>query len=130
MGLGEDALTAALSMTYSREHVLRASSMPRGAGVVVGVVGLGEEMPSTVTLSAARLLAWAMILLGVTALASGQGEPYTKDHAVWCCVTCQQGGLQWLGVHCELMKVRTAAWLCTEEQFKTVPAWRSSAAQA
>ena len=44
------------------------------AGVVVGVIGLGEEMPSTVTLSAVRLLAWAMILLGVTALASGQGQ--------------------------------------------------------
>ena len=46
----------------------------------MGVVGLGEEMPSTVTLSAARLLAWAMILLGVSALASGQGKP----HALFC----------------------------------------------
>ena len=64
--------------------------LPCSPGVVVGVVGLGEEMPSTVTLSAARLLAWAMILLGVSALASGQGKPHVV-FLVGLCSLCSTG---------------------------------------
>ena len=41
--------------------------------MVVGVLGLGEPMPSTLALSALRLLSWALILLGIAALATGQG---------------------------------------------------------
>ena len=43
------------------------------AGVLVGVLGLGESLPSTLPLKVVRLLAWGLILLGVSALASGQG---------------------------------------------------------
>lgn len=41
-------------------------------GVMVGLLGLQEPMPSTAALSALRLLSWALILLGTAALATGQ----------------------------------------------------------
>ncbi|KAK9791155.1 hypothetical protein WJX73_006607 [Symbiochloris irregularis] len=49
-----------------------ASVSSIGTGVVVGVLGLQEPMPSTLSLQALRLLSWLLILLGIAALATGQ----------------------------------------------------------
>ncbi len=39
----------------------------------MGMLALGEGLPSTRSLGAARLVAWALLIAGVSALASGQG---------------------------------------------------------
>ncbi len=44
-----------------------------GAGVVVGLLALGEGMPSTLGLQALRLLSWLCITSGVSMLAGGRG---------------------------------------------------------
>ena len=43
------------------------------AGVLVGMLALGEGLPSSRSLGAARLLSWLLLIAGVSALASGQG---------------------------------------------------------
>ena len=43
------------------------------AGVVVGLLALGEGMPSTLGLQALRLLSWLCITAGVSMLAGGRG---------------------------------------------------------
>ncbi len=45
------------------------------AGVLVGMLALGEGLPSSRSLGAARLAAWALLIVGVSALASGPGTP-------------------------------------------------------
>lgn len=45
------------------------------AGVVVGLLALGEGMPSTLRMQALRLLSWLCITAGVSALAGGKGAP-------------------------------------------------------
>ena len=52
----------------------------------MGVLGLGEALPSTLVLGALRLSAWALILLGTAALASGQGETLCRLQS--CCMLC------------------------------------------
>jgi len=47
--------------------------------VLVGMLALGEGLPSTRSLGAARLLAWALLIAGVSALASGQGGRPAAD---------------------------------------------------
>lgn len=42
-------------------------------GVVVGILGLGETLPGSFAANAIRLASWNMILVGVVALAAGQG---------------------------------------------------------
>jgi hypothetical protein len=44
------------------------------AGVVVGLLALGEAMPKTLGMQALRLLSWVCITMGVSALAGGQGD--------------------------------------------------------
>lgn len=41
------------------------------SGVAVGVVGLGESMPSTARGKVVRLLSWSLILSGVSMIAHG-----------------------------------------------------------
>ncbi len=43
------------------------------AGVLVGLLALGESMPMSLGMQALRLLSWASITLGVSALAGGKG---------------------------------------------------------
>ncbi len=45
------------------------------AGVLVGLLALGEGMPSTLRMQALRLLSWLCITAGVSALAGGKGAP-------------------------------------------------------
>ena len=52
-----------------------ALSRGAGAGVVVGLLALGEGMPSTLHLQALRLASWLCITAGVSALAGGKGAP-------------------------------------------------------
>ncbi|KAK9836309.1 hypothetical protein WJX81_004242 [Elliptochloris bilobata] len=42
-------------------------------GVLVGMLALGEGLPSSRSLGAARLLSWLLLIVGVSALANGQG---------------------------------------------------------
>lgn len=42
-------------------------------GVLVGILGLGETLPGSNTVTMIRLLSWNLILIGVVALASGPG---------------------------------------------------------
>ncbi len=43
------------------------------AGVLVGILALGEGLPSSRSLGAARLLSWLLLIVGVSALAQGHG---------------------------------------------------------
>ena len=47
--------------------------MDAAAGVLVGLLALGEGMPSTLRMQALRLLSWLCITAGVSALAGGKG---------------------------------------------------------
>ena len=51
-------------------HTLR---MSMAAGVVVGLLALGEGMPSTLGMQTLRLASWLCITAGVSALAGGKG---------------------------------------------------------
>ena len=51
-------------------HALRTSV---AAGVVVGLLALGEGMPSTLGMQTLRLASWLCITAGVSALAGGKG---------------------------------------------------------
>jgi len=44
-------------------------------GVAVGLLALGESLPTTQQGRSMRLLAWLCIAVGVAMLANGQGEP-------------------------------------------------------
>ena len=52
--------------------------MDAAAGIVVGLLALGEGMPSTLRMQALRLLSWLCIIAGVSALAGGKGAPDCK----------------------------------------------------
>ena len=43
------------------------------AGVLVGLLALGETLPSSISLRVLRVTAWLLIVLGVSGLANGQG---------------------------------------------------------
>ena len=43
--------------------------------MLVGLLALGEGMPSTLRMQALRLLSWLCITAGVSALAGGKGAP-------------------------------------------------------
>ena len=44
------------------------------AGVLAGLVALGEALPATLGQRSTRLLAWLLIIAGVGALGAGPGE--------------------------------------------------------
>lgn len=44
------------------------------AGVLVGLLALGESLPSSPSQRYVRLLSWLLIALGVALLANGQGQ--------------------------------------------------------
>ena len=44
------------------------------AGVAVGLLALGESLPTTQAGRSSRLLAWILIAVGTAMLANGQGE--------------------------------------------------------
>ena len=52
--------------------------MGAAAGIVVGLLALGEGMPSTLRMQALRLLSWLCIIAGVSALAGGKGARYLQ----------------------------------------------------
>ena len=52
-----------------------------GAGVVVGLLALGEGMPATLGLQALRLASWLCITAGVSMLAGGRGA---YQSPLWC----------------------------------------------
>ena len=58
-----------------------------GAGVVVGLLALGEGMPSTLGLQALRLLSW-LCITGVSTLAGGRGVsmPASCPHVLPACL--------------------------------------------
>lgn len=43
------------------------------AGVVVGLLAMGETLPSGASMKALRLLSWVVTVVGVSALANGKG---------------------------------------------------------
>ena len=47
-----------------------------GAGVLVGIVVMGEPLPSTFNLLVLRLLSWLVTIAGVSALANGKGTQH------------------------------------------------------
>ena len=56
------------------------------AGVLVGLLALGERMPATLGMRALRLVSWMCIALGVSALAGGKGAPF---HPTATCTAAQ-----------------------------------------
>lgn len=62
------------------------------AGVVVGLLALGEGMPSTFRLQALRLASWLCITAGVSALAGGRGKQLSFspfDVLTSACMKCR-----------------------------------------
>ena len=54
------------------------------AGVLAGLVALGEALPATLGQRATRLLAWLLIIAGVGALGAGPGEGLCRPvHDSW-----------------------------------------------
>ena len=49
-------------------------------GVAVGLLALGEALPTTQQGRNMRLLAWLCIVVGVAMLANGQGETHLPRH--------------------------------------------------
>ncbi len=58
------------------------------AGVLAGLVALGEALPATLGQRSTRLLAWLLIIAGVGALGAGPGEGF----CYWVCHSWQRSG--------------------------------------
>lgn len=43
------------------------------AGVVVGLLAMGESLPTNTSMRALRFLSWIVTIIGVSALANGKG---------------------------------------------------------
>lgn len=74
------------------------------AGVLVGLLALGERLPRSLAMRALRLLSWTAIAIGVSALAGGQGAaPHALssflavdfDQMQCSAVILAQGSLLW-----------------------------------
>lgn len=62
---------------YGTNHAVLA------AGVIVGLLAMGESLPSSASMKALRLLSWIVTILGVSALANGKGILTSKLDAAW-----------------------------------------------
>ena len=72
-GGGEAGAWGRLNRSPSHLNPNQHSTHWGAAGVLVGMLALGEGLPSSRSLGAARLLSWLLLIAGVSALASGQG---------------------------------------------------------
>lgn len=78
--------------TRQDEASLSSQSDCHCAGVVVGILALGESLPLEASMKLLRLLSWTVTMIGVSALANGKGKtsksfeanPLSRLHSVMC----------------------------------------------